>query len=193
MSVDDTADFSKQRRNLIIISGVLLLHEFLGIDYKDFKVFGMTITQSENITLVIWIVWLYFFIRYFNLFFQILEKGIGVFFNKIINKFDDYSIHKYLKELNLNKNSNYNINKDDNVFWKRGRTLYLTTASSSEDRKSKSYKFSFLTHLYIFTCAGFYIIFKTHYFSEYYFPIIFGLSPLLILLHKNLGVLVSWW
>ena len=55
MSVDDTANFSKQRRNLIIISGVLLLHDFLGIDYKDFEIFGMGIANAHNVTWVIWI------------------------------------------------------------------------------------------------------------------------------------------
>ena len=41
VTVEDTANFSKQRRNLIIISGVLLLHDFLGINYEDFKIFGI--------------------------------------------------------------------------------------------------------------------------------------------------------
>jgi hypothetical protein len=185
MSVDDIADFSKQRRNLIIISGVLILHDVLGVNYEDFKVFGMKITQGENITWVIWTMWAYFFVRYFNLFFEQPRKYkyfIAETYKTQLYKHYSKKFQKKYPEVN----GSFNINHDFKKFFRH----HMTYCHPKETEKSITYHVNWKR--FYFDCKTFIIsLWKNKAFFEYYFPIIFGLSPLLTLMHKALCVFVS--
>ncbi len=196
MSVDDSADFSKQRRNLIIISSVLILHDFLGINYADFKIFGMQITKGENIAWVLWIMWLYFFVRYFNLFFEVSiekhNKNYSKFKIPIYTKYIGYlekHVNKYLSDgedhppdmthIKISNDSHDTFNPYFDEFdYNDSRTETYLSAEDVGLKKCCLYRY--------FIKALFYYIFKTHYFFEYYFPILFGLLPVLFLLTKTL-------
>lgn len=193
MSVDDTADFSKQRRNLIIISGVLILHDFLGINYEDFKVFGMQITKGENISWVIWIMWLYFFVRYLNLFsekrnmFQYKLKDI--YETKLINKYK-YIFFKEFKISSCDKQTT----TGSYIFPKLNLYHHKNIRRNNEPGNfDKSYKTNWKDFIYYFPKSLKEYLLNTHYFFEYYFPILFGLLPLIIFFYKNLSVFAPLW
>ncbi|HPD82685.1 MAG: hypothetical protein R3D88_02540 [Alphaproteobacteria bacterium] len=192
MSVDDIADFSKQRRNLIIVSGVLLLHDVLGIDYKNFKIFGMEITKGENITWVIWAMWIYFFIRYFNLFFE-QESTYKTPILKQLHQYEDvYCKNRYLKKHPTQYPENVEISPyRRSSLWRPKLEIYDRAREYRNIRIFGSLRKR--TILFFLIRAKFHYIFKTHYFFEYYFPILFSLPPLIIVIYKNLGVFVPWW
>lgn len=187
MSVDDTADFTKQRRNLIIISGVLLLHDFLEINYEDFKIFGMEIKNGENITWVIWAMWFYFFIRYFNLFFEQSRK----YKYFIINNYR-IQLHKHYSKKFQNKypevNGSFNINDDFKKFFNH----HMTYCHPTDNQKNITYHIN-LKRFYFDVKVFIISLFKNKAFFEYYFPIIFGSMPFIIFTHKTLGASVPWW
>lgn len=182
MSVDDSADFSKQRRNLIIISGVLILHDVLGVNYEDFKLFGMQITKGENIAWVIWIMWIYFLIRYFNLFFEQDRKYKSFFSNTYKNTIHKHYCKKFSKK-HPDVNGSFKVNYDLKRFFKH----HLTYVHPIDSSKNTTYHVNckrFYFDLRIFFIS----LFKNKAFFEYYFPIIFALVPAII----NLNIFVSW-
>lgn len=179
MPVDDSADFGKQRRNLMIISSVLLLHEILGINYEDFKLFGMEIKNPEYVTWIIWIVWIYFFIRYFNLF----SEKENIFKNKLKDAYEKKLIDKYkyifLKEFNI---KSYERSETTGSYLFPTFNLYHVKSirrHNEDNALKKSYSTTIKDFIYFFPKSLKEYLFKQHYFFEYYFPIIFSLSPLI--------------
>jgi len=191
MSIDDTSHFTKQRRNLIIISSVVLLHDILGIKYEDFEPFGMKITKTENINWIIWLVWGYFLVRFCNLFFETESTLIKPINKLFLNKMKPRIIESYEKSgPTVNKvtpilnNSAFKIEYllDYNIEGIGDDKITLDKFDLKETLENENlfkYKISSI----------FDYIFKTHYFFEYYFPILFAFSPVIF----YLGVLASWW
>lgn len=73
----ENTDFKRQRRNLIIISLVVLFAELSGIEVKKVNVFGneVLVDNPELVNLTIWIALFYWFLRYYVYFRSIDDKG----------------------------------------------------------------------------------------------------------------------
>ena len=73
----ENTDFKRQRRNLIIISLVVLFAELSGIEVKKVNVFGneVLVDNPELVNLTIWIALFYWFLRYYVYFRSINDKG----------------------------------------------------------------------------------------------------------------------
>jgi len=181
MPSGDDNDFGKQRRNLMLISALVIFSDFLDIDHEKFKIFNMPIGKAENLEILIFGLWGYFFIRFFNKFFEAEstfiqpvrkicfkshKKIIETLYDKngpegaIINLINDNSLRKF----------SYNISFD-----KKSRHSTLNT-----DIQSKDYGVNLspvvMKKILFFSLISY--IFKTHYFTEYYVPILFGLLPI---------------
>jgi hypothetical protein len=70
MTEPENTPFLRQRRNLIIISVVLLLLDFSSVDFRNAKVFDieMTFRHPEVIPGGLWIAGFYWFLRYYQYF-----------------------------------------------------------------------------------------------------------------------------
>jgi len=199
MSMDDENNFSKQRRNLIFISAVLLAKDFLEVDYSKFDLFksGITIGNPDGIYIILWMMWGYFLLRFFSLFYETentfsspirkkyttyLEKATNTHINKDVEP-DFFPAHR---SVNVNFNDSsifdpyFSIWDNDGNLLKNWRTI-------------NDFNFKRIRLLKYYLFSIFYYIFKTHYFLEYYFPILFASLPALILIYKTLRASAPLW
>lgn len=92
MHADIRDGFVRQRRNLIIMSLVVLFSELAGLKIEKISIFGneATIGKPELVTITLWIFLFYWLIRYYQYFHEIGDKGfLGSFLlqrRKILGK-----------------------------------------------------------------------------------------------------------
>src|SRR3990172_4553469 len=69
--------FVRQRRNLIGISVALFLYKKLGLVIDGINILGNTarIRDPSGVTLLLWLAWAYFFVRYYQYFRDLPDKG----------------------------------------------------------------------------------------------------------------------
>ncbi len=157
----------------------------------------MKITQGENITWVIWVMWFYFFIRYFNLFFENYSEFKGqlkkIFHSKLKHYFSvaftkKYEINSYEDKL-INSSFFFPTFEFQEFIYETGSVGHIKKMYA----KKEEIKPTLIEMVKFFSSSLYQYLFKKHYFFEYYFPILFGLSPLIIYFYKNLSVFVPLW
>ena len=110
-------DLLRQRRNLMILSSILLFLKFAEIEISKFSIVGIEFSSFKNpnsIFIVLWIFYIYFAIRYYQYF---LQEGFPhfkiIFFETIdrksVNKIETIVKKKY--PLNTRKDVTYSTLK----------------------------------------------------------------------------------
>ena len=181
---DDENHFGKQRRNLILVSALLLAIDFLNVNYDDFSLFnsGIKINNPEGIPFILWILWGYFLLRFFTLFFEVKNKFLTPIKEKLQNFEKKYAITEYIKKNEVQ----YKENVEAHV---KVRSTYFEPKISVYNKELNPRDYSdsgvIIPHLKIIQFTGIAFlcyVFGSHYFFEYYFPIIFALLPLITLI-----------
>ena len=181
--MEDVNNFHKQRRNLMLISSILIFQEYLKINFENISLFyGITIGASDRIPSVLWVLWGYFFYRYINFF---SEKNV----------WNSGNLHMQL--------SGHLINKARKI-GKKKNGIDLTKAilhSESTDIYRQHYQFfdpkNHFTRVLLYEHKYTPMRTKIEYipilikdaiarskFSEFYFPFIYASAPIFICLCK---------
>ena len=73
----DKTDFIRQRRNLIVISLILLGVEAFGLEIKRINALGneILIQNPGMVNVALWLAWAYWFIRYYQYFHDLQDRG----------------------------------------------------------------------------------------------------------------------
>lgn len=58
----------RQRRNLVIISGILIVFDFTSITIDKVNLLGIhfLVGKPENLIIIAWVLWAYFLLRYYQ-------------------------------------------------------------------------------------------------------------------------------
>lgn len=189
-------NFIRQRRNLIMISLVLLFAEMSEIEISKINVFGneIVLKNPETILITLWAAFFYWLVRYYQYFRDINDKGFKTKFHEKIEKIsskiafkklmekkkDDAYISKDGKRVRNIIPSIYKINKYKLTFIK-GTVEYLVEKNidgfGSVDYAAidLSLKDLFLPTL----LSGFHVIFNTRLATEYLLPFCISSFPIL--------------
>ncbi|NQZ14742.1 MAG: hypothetical protein HRT94_07970 [Alphaproteobacteria bacterium] len=191
MPSGDDNDFGKQRRNLMLLSGLIFLNDFLEIDYSEANIFGIKADNLEHLSVILFILWAYFFIRFFNKFYEEPSTLWGPI-RRIYTEYLEASVNQY-----ANKNAdpehppdfrkvqaNYEYN---NIFYPHFHMFDYADNCIKEYMDIKDFNLKRRNLNWFYFKASLKYGFKTHYFTEYYFPILFGLLPLWPLSKTVLG------
>lgn len=125
-------DLLRQRRNLILISGALIIYDFAEISIAKISLLGtdLLVGKPEALFLAAWLLWFYFFLRYYQYLKAESNLGIGSsckFF------FDQYAKENAAKALTANKtiggagvlpNPEFEVYKESIFKWKLRKNLF---------------------------------------------------------------------
>lgn len=193
METEIHSGFVRQRRNLMVMSVVVLLSEVANLRINKISIFGneASISNPEIVNVALWILLIYWLIRYYQYFYEMGDKGFLTslkskraqlvkrwFFRKLVNN------HTFTKSLpNQNGEKLRVFPREVNVF--RDYWFFITaevefligidaTAGTIEkkDLTIKGWLLfipTLLSLIHVFT--------RTRYFSEYILPFILFLLP----------------
>lgn len=93
--------FERQRRNLILVTTILLVFYIIGFEIDKINFLGnsATLNNAEHVDAALWLLLLYFFTRYMQYFFQVnhfeFHKEYQKTYDALVEK---HVIHKFEKE-----------------------------------------------------------------------------------------------
>jgi hypothetical protein len=167
-----SADLLRQRRNLLSTSLVLIAINLAGATLqKNVSVLGTSIEFSnpERIVWGVWVLWAYFFIRYWQYLNEEpdlgLHKGMGLW---ILERFPEDDLNTY----------SYYVGWQYGIFW----TLYYEDNESSQEgwhpskRKPQNAWIKAMWAIRAFTSVAT----KTPRFTDYVMPFFVAVIPLLL-------------
>ncbi len=193
--------FIRQRRNLILISILLIFAQFSGgLLLEKINVFGNTTTLTNPIELesLLWIGFCYLFIRYYQYFHYSGPLGFqDTFFNKrklfyqklIVEKSPQYNawVEEHKKTTSEDGSSIKEITvKSASCFrwllWDAGVTITLQIEYKSKHSSELQKNFTIqASHLIIPNFISLnYVILKTPIVTHYFFPFLISLFPIAI-------------
>lgn len=189
--------FNRQRRNLMIVSLVLLFAQTTGLTIKKISFFGNEVDLPGPISAThwLWVFWGYWFWRYYAFFRDLGNKGIKqrakVRILHLVERYYKKKVHRTKKGQKYKdlKNPTFHISKifqpkrfeyKIHVNVSEGTTHYEGFEDSvSFDNPNERRSLSI-----IFIRSWIYVLFNTHVFLEYIFPFLLGISPLIYLTLK---------
>lgn len=182
--------FVKQRRNIILISLVILLSEYLGFKIEKINILGnqIDVENPQNFCQLLWVVWVYFLWRFYSYLNSLGDLGFAYSFRNTMSLL----LHEAAKEKAQNDPSKFLISTSGHNC-KVGSHLfgikYLDKFSAKVGieilgeppyvsiRENIGVPLGFNV-LFIAYCKFFFgIIFKSHLSSEYILPFFIASSP----------------
>ena len=185
--------FLRQRRNLMVMNLVLILYYTADLEFTRFNLLGNEITIGNPLAapVILWIILIYWFIRYFQYFLELDDRSYR---KKFSDTYDFYISRHYTKKINsdpvelerLGKFEGrqrvvkaFGINSyNSESMWAKFEYTYFITHMRSGDvealnkRVSKMVEIEGMEIMPIYLWSMFSGIFLTTYFSEYILPII---------------------
>lgn len=179
------ADLLRQRRNLLIISIILISIQIAGVRLKNgISIVGVTIefTHPERIIWGLWILWLYFLLRYFQYFKE--ENDLG--------------IHEEMSEWIEKRIPNFDPFKNGFKNWVEWKFIFFWSIytsdiqsknqdqtykhiKSTQDPNNKIFKLSLSLRSFL------HVALKTPRFTDYVLPFFVAFAPLLLIIFNNLN------
>jgi hypothetical protein len=199
---DSSTNFLRQRRDLFVISAILLLIPVAEIQTADhitipFIGVSLSVGKPEVITLSLWILWIYWYLRYFQAY---LSLNKNYFYEKYISAISGY-LYPIFAE--LAEQSKAKVIRNNEHFSKKGascnysfikqeyfllKSVYTCEYSgydpstSADEKVQKVIAFSGLKYIFIKIKALLKCCFANIEATEYMFPFVFGISPLVYFL-----------
>ena len=184
MSLESTLSevFIKQRRNLLLISCILIFITYTKIDIQDISLLGVKVKDSNNPEAILWAAWsvfIYFFVRYYQYFIQEAYPVLkDTFKNNIEKRIENFSHKKML--IVSNARSTYKSNPYEGIKKTKWSCKINTPESKlfnkNEGDKSIDCKFTKFEILAIYVKSLTYMTFQHHNGSDYLFPILLAFS-----------------
>ncbi|MDP3607789.1 MAG: hypothetical protein Q8R74_01795 [Methylophilus sp.] len=205
---DESTAFLRQRRDLFVISAILLLIPIAEIKSTgNFSLpllgIAMSIGKPQILMQALWIMWIYWYFRCFQSYKNLSRDFVSEGFHSCINKYIYYEFDKEYKKITPGILKRYADSKDininelsiqnstpSNLTWEyASRKIHFTftpliTRSVNNEilhnyKKSETLQLGWASNLWIRTRAALDLIFTKLEFTEYYFPFIFGLLPII--------------
>ncbi len=202
-----TNGFIRQRRNLIIISLCLLFYDSFGLDLKKVSILGneLYVQNHDLLPTVLWIIYTYFLIRYYQYFNDLYDRGIATKYRIQVNQsLINWAYAKgkkdYIVENKINNTTKYKFGVPESHFseieaWKieiegKANVLMTTKINSGIDTRNANVAFRYVANwVVIIRCkiqSIFHVCFRTHLVSEYYLPFIIAITLLIWRLYKSI-------
>lgn len=185
---EQNTTFTKQRRNLLIISGILAIQQLAGINFSKtttLTLMGVSALHIQNPQVIIetiWIIWIYWYIRYIQVFNTSKYGAVTGKYNTLLRRSIDRTIYSEIYNQDVDKTyavsesySNLNITPLKVTYeWPSSTAskLYSSTIKQGEIKTSK--------FLYMKLKAVLRLCLLEMDITENIFPFIFGMLPLLI-------------
>lgn len=182
-SEDENNTITKERRYLFILSFLIIVNYFENFSLEEINILGNTLTLDKPVILygVIVLVWMYFYLNYFQSFKEKYSLTYWRKFNEIL-KYQFYSKAKVkFEEENhnhrcINKELAIELNKFGiiNLF---NSSIYLdgqAVVNSETDINSQEVNLKALTITLIYLSSAFSFIFNTKEFLKNYLPLLVG-------------------
>jgi len=201
-----TNGFIRQRRNLIVISLCLLVYDSFGLDLEKVNIFGneLNVQNHDLLPTALWIIYAYFFIRYYQYFNDLYDRGIITKYRIQVNKLlINWAYAKgkkdYIIENNINDTSKYKFGVPESHFseietWKITIEGKASAIISTKINNGLATNNDLITFRHVANWAViirfkiqsiFHVCFRTHLVSEYYLPFIIAITPLIWRLYKS--------
>lgn len=93
-------DLIRQRRNLLIVSMVLIFAKFSNLEISKFSIIGIELNSfghPETVYVVLWIVWIYILVRYYQYFTQEGFPNFKNIYLQILNCISKEKIKRLIK------------------------------------------------------------------------------------------------
>jgi len=175
----------RQRRNLVSVSIFLIFFDFANVEIGTLSFFGsnMVIGNPKAAYSFIWIVWLYFLVRYYQYF--KIEENLG--FKNEFALFFDFRFTKKLNEYLNNKYPDKNFNYSNASFNKLKKTSKFSYTYQHEVHDpikgittvefTENISITFYTWLFI--KGIFHVIMQTPKATDYILPFVIALGPII--------------
>jgi len=192
----DRRDFLRQRRSLIAISILLLFAEVSGIEIKEINILGnkVVVNNPQVVYVALWIALLYWFIRYYQHFRDLGDKGLkSSIYKKMAELVGKASFRRLLNDPNFHKKYEYEYEDNDERQWElrqhilvykeslKQYQMRLVVIYASKGGSGTVEDEQVTVHFYELAIPGiraiFYVLVHTHLFTEYVLPFILFLAP----------------
>lgn len=184
----------RQRKGLILSSLLLLFICYVKVKIKEVDILGakIEIKKPEGIIHFIWIVWVYFLIRYYQYFIALKEIGIEEDFRKRLEDGKTNKLYKKLKK--RSQNDNFILGQHDEIkliphslFY---RKLVVYTPKRGEMTPIIEEKVWFTSVIWLFFKACWQTSIYTTYVTDYFIPfIVAGITFCFVIFQ----ICVSYW
>lgn len=190
-------NFTRQRRNLLLISLVVLFAEMSEIEIHKISILGNEVLfkNPESILIILWVALIYWLVRYYQYFRDIGEKGFGTSFYVRLSAFAKKIAFKEVRK-KYKKNNSFSAPGSDAVFeiFPREYRIYETSlrrirgdvefvVSSNKGRSGTIGKDSVIVEfpklIMPIALSVFHVIFHTRLVSEYILPFCVSFSPII--------------
>ena len=189
MKIDPMSeDIRRQRRSIIITSLILCLMKYGGIIIQKTTILGSEIKfgNPEVIYLLLWIMWLYFFIRYYQYFMQEGLRKIKITLNSLLTencrgKIAQIVLDAHAKAQGSSQMYDYNILKKKNFF----KILFSGVEAIEPDGMGGEISKAFEMEISLWALKNevmkslYTAFFNQSIFTDYIFPIVFALFSLI--------------
>jgi len=176
----------RQRRNIVSISCVLLVYDFADIKIKQVGFMGtaVEIGNPAALSIMVWVVWLYFFVRYYQ--YWAGEKDAYVLRDlreMVKERSRKYCIKKYVLDSNYGWDGGVDIKRNMIFSWCLERREYSTGTGSNV---AESHKIP-IGCIMAWSCFSFasYCFHKKHM-SDHILPFALAISALLVKIYSML-------
>jgi hypothetical protein len=184
----DEDGFIRQRRNLIVVSLLLLFADALGFQFNEINVLGNRVELLEPVQVspFLWVMWLYLLIRYWiafresnaQLFVDFMRGYVG---RSVTDRVLDDARRRLQDVPNVVRNENGPIAGVDDAPWRRltarGRISYHTKEGQGTARKGMDIHLSPHAMLWFYTRGVLVATFSRSIVSEYYLPFVVAAAP----------------
>lgn len=183
------ADLLRQRRNLIIVSGVLLIFDFSQVKITKVSVLGteLLIGNAQVLVACAWILWAYFFLRYYQYWRVEPESHIRDTFAK---RFDEY-VRAYTKAKPLQDAvgqvyDQYRVERTGIAQWAYVLQHYDVQSSRVADGPTR--KLPLWRMILWFIRAILYVCLHTPHATDHVLPFLLGIAAPIV----SLGTAWNW-
>lgn len=174
------SDLLRQRRNLMLISGMLIMFDFAQVSIAKVSILGteLIIGKPTVLIMVAWALWAYFFLRYYQYVRE--EKDLKIlstfsdYFNRLVR---DYAKLKAVQDKYGQQYSDFRLRRVGYLKWEYALQGYDTSKGETIDQTSKSIPFIYIIFWFIKSLV--FLAANTPRITDHVLPIIIALlSPL---------------
>ncbi len=193
----DEEGFVRQRRNLIVVSVLLLFADALAFRFSEINILGNRVELAEpvRITPFLWAVWIYFLLRYWQAFREHGSESFAAFVKGYVGgSATNYALDQAQMRLqttpNVLRNENGPMVGIDDLPRRglnaRARLTYQVQDGQGAARREMDLPISKVVILWFYIRGALVATFNRSIVSEKYLPFVFAFAPLVYTLY-------SWW
>jgi hypothetical protein len=194
----DEDGFVRQRRNLIVVSVVLLFADALAFRFAEINILGnrMELAEPVRVTPILWAVWSYLLLRYWQAFREHGSESFATFVKGYVGRSaTDYALDQGQMQLETTPNVSRDgknvpivmvIDLPRRGLQARAQIRYHIQEGEKAAPREMNLPISKLVILWFYVRGSIVATFNRSIVSEKYLPFVFAFAPLAYALY-------SWW